>query len=123
MTIPVALVASVPVWHFPNVLVFNCGLCGESLLDGKLVGTDLFSEVVNLHPLVIIISVLIFGGLWGFWGRILRDSIGNARQSCDKCIAGLDRIKEIKRKLTKVSFFVLLISEYPEFRHNLLSLL
>jgi putative permease perM homolog len=28
----------------------------------------LFSEVVNLHPLVIIISVLIFGGLWGFWG-------------------------------------------------------
>ena len=26
----------VPVWHFPNVLVFNCGLCGESLLDGNL---------------------------------------------------------------------------------------
>nr|WP_041765981.1 AI-2E family transporter [Psychromonas ingrahamii] len=25
-------------------------------------------EAVNLHPVVIIISVLIFGGLWGFWG-------------------------------------------------------
>ncbi|EJV0852291.1 AI-2E family transporter, partial [Salmonella enterica] len=22
----------------------------------------------NLHPLVIILSVVIFGGLWGFWG-------------------------------------------------------
>jgi len=28
----------------------------------------LFSEAVNLHPLIIIIAVLIFGGLWGFWG-------------------------------------------------------
>ena len=26
------------------------------------------SEAVNLHPLVIILSVVIFGGLWGFWG-------------------------------------------------------
>ena len=29
----------VPVWHFPNVLVFNCGLCGESTSRWKLVGT------------------------------------------------------------------------------------
>jgi len=28
----------VPVWHFPNVLVFNCGLCGESTSRWKLVG-------------------------------------------------------------------------------------
>jgi len=28
----------------------------------------LFSEAVNLHPIVIILSVVIFGGLWGFWG-------------------------------------------------------
>jgi len=28
----------------------------------------LFSEVVNLHPLAIIISVLFFGGLFGLWG-------------------------------------------------------
>mgnify|MGYP000297296805 CR=1 FL=1 len=59
--------------------------------------------------------------IMGILGRILRDSIGNARQSCDKCIAGLDRIKTIKRKLTKLSFFVLLIFGYPEFRHSLLS--
>ncbi|WP_234920421.1 AI-2E family transporter, partial [Aeromonas veronii] len=23
---------------------------------------------VNLHPVAIIIAVLVFGGLWGFWG-------------------------------------------------------
>ncbi|MDU7945661.1 MAG: AI-2E family transporter, partial [Haemophilus parainfluenzae] len=40
----------------------------SQLLDGNLLVPYLFSEVVNLHPLVIIISVLIFGGLWGFWG-------------------------------------------------------
>jgi putative permease len=28
----------------------------------------LFSDVVNLHPIAIIASVLVFGGLWGFWG-------------------------------------------------------
>jgi putative permease len=28
----------------------------------------LFSEVVNLHPVAIILAILVFGGLWGFWG-------------------------------------------------------
>ncbi len=37
----------------------------------------LFSEAVNLHPLVIILSVVIFGGLWGFLG-CFRHSIGDA---------------------------------------------
>ncbi|PHM51392.1 AI-2E family transporter [Xenorhabdus sp. KK7.4] len=37
-------------------------------LDGNLLVPILFSEAVNLHPLIIIISVIIFGGLWGFWG-------------------------------------------------------
>ncbi|MCP1440119.1 putative permease [Erwinia persicina] len=37
-------------------------------LDGNILVPVLFSEAVNLHPLVIILSVVIFGGLWGFWG-------------------------------------------------------
>ncbi|CAQ83884.1 MULTISPECIES: AI-2E family transporter [Photorhabdus] len=37
-------------------------------LDGNLLVPILFSEAVNLHPLVIILSVITFGGLWGFWG-------------------------------------------------------
>jgi putative permease len=37
-------------------------------LDGNLLVPLLFSEVVNLHPVAIIVSILVFGGLWGFWG-------------------------------------------------------
>ncbi len=28
----------------------------------------MFSEAVNLHPVAIIVAILVFGGLWGFWG-------------------------------------------------------
>ncbi len=38
------------------------------MLDGNVLVPLLFSEVVNLHPVVIIISVLFFGGIWGIWG-------------------------------------------------------
>jgi putative permease len=37
-------------------------------LDGNILVPLLFSEVVNLHPVGIIVAVLLFGGLWGFWG-------------------------------------------------------
>lgn len=37
-------------------------------LDANLLVPLLFSEAMNLHPIAIIIAVLVFGGLWGFWG-------------------------------------------------------
>ncbi|MES2142360.1 MAG: AI-2E family transporter [Pseudomonadota bacterium] len=37
-------------------------------LDGNVLVPFLFSEAVDLHPVTIIIAVLIFGGLLGFWG-------------------------------------------------------
>ncbi|CAH0534180.1 Putative transport protein [Vibrio stylophorae] len=37
-------------------------------LDGNVLVPVLFSEAVNLHPVWIIVAVLVFGGLWGFWG-------------------------------------------------------
>lgn len=37
-------------------------------LDGNVLVPLLFSEAVNLHPVVIITAVLLFGGIWGFWG-------------------------------------------------------
>ncbi|APS56886.1 AI-2E family transporter [Piscirickettsia salmonis] len=37
-------------------------------LDGNVLVPLLFSEAVNLHPVAIIVAVLFFGGLWGFWG-------------------------------------------------------
>ena len=37
-------------------------------LDGNVLVPLLFSEVVDLHPITIIVAVLAFGGLWGVWG-------------------------------------------------------
>ncbi len=37
-------------------------------LDGNVLVPLLFSEVVNLHPVSIIVAILFFGGIWGFWG-------------------------------------------------------
>jgi putative permease len=38
------------------------------MLDGNVLVPLLFSEAVNLHPVSIIAAVLVFGGMWGFWG-------------------------------------------------------
>ncbi|MCH9691645.1 MAG: AI-2E family transporter [Gammaproteobacteria bacterium] len=38
------------------------------LIDGNVLVPLLFSETVNLHPVAIILAVLFFGGIWGFWG-------------------------------------------------------
>ncbi|WP_116964029.1 AI-2E family transporter [Fastidiosibacter lacustris] len=37
-------------------------------LDGNLLVPLLFSEALSLHPVAVIASVLVFGGIWGFWG-------------------------------------------------------
>lgn len=41
------------------------------MLDGVILVPVLFSEAVNLHAIAIIIAILFFGGLWGFWGVFL----------------------------------------------------
>ena len=38
------------------------------ILDGSVLAPILLSDVTSLHPVAIIFAILIFGGLWGFWG-------------------------------------------------------
>ena len=38
------------------------------ILDGNFLVPVLFSTRNNLHPVIIIIAVLFFNGIWGFWG-------------------------------------------------------
>jgi len=38
------------------------------VIDGNIIVPLMFSEAVNLHPVAIMIAVLFFGGVWGFWG-------------------------------------------------------
>ncbi len=66
---------------FPIAIIayFQWGLAAEfwwlllayqiiQLLDGNVLVPVLFSEVVELHPVAIIVSLVFFGGIWGFWG-------------------------------------------------------
>lgn len=39
-------------------------------LDGNLLAPLLLAGVVNIHPVAIITAVILFGGLWGFWGMV-----------------------------------------------------
>lgn len=68
VTIPIALVAYVQ-WGFDNQFIaVMIAYTIIQALDGNVLVPILFSEAVNLHPIAIILAVLVFGGLWGFWG-------------------------------------------------------
>lgn len=67
-TIPVALVAF---FQFGWSLEFGWVMLAYAIIqgvDGNVLVPVLFSEAVNLHPVAIIVAVLVFGGIWGFWG-------------------------------------------------------
>ena len=68
VTIPVAAVAFVQ-WGWSSEFYWLLGIYALiQALDGNVLVPLLFSEVVNLHPVAIIVAVLLFGGIWGFWG-------------------------------------------------------
>ena len=68
VTLPVALVGYIQ-WGFGSEMITAViAYLILQALDGNLLVPLLFSEVVNLHPNAIIIAVLVFGGIWGFWG-------------------------------------------------------
>lgn len=68
VTIPVAMLAYFQWGISPEFwsLIVAYGIIQG--VDGNVIVPLLFSEVVDLHPVAIIVAVLIFGGLWGFWG-------------------------------------------------------
>ena len=68
VTIPVALVAILQWGWTLNTLYLLLAYLIIQILDGNLLVPIVFSEAVSLSPLVIILAVIIFGGLWGFWG-------------------------------------------------------
>ncbi|MGD8176989.1 AI-2E family transporter [Marinimicrobium sp. ARAG 43.8] len=67
-TIPVALVGLFQWGWGPEFVYLLLAYGVLQALDGNVLVPLLFSEAVNLHPVAIILAVLVFGGLWGFWG-------------------------------------------------------
>jgi putative permease len=68
ITFPVALVAYIQFGMTSDFGIIMVAYAIIQALDGNVVVPLLFSEVVDLHPVAIIVGVLVFGGLWGFWG-------------------------------------------------------
>lgn len=68
VTVPIAIVGLMQ-WgfslHFTYLMIVYAVII---TLDGNLLVPLLFSGAMDLHPIVIILFVLVFGGIWGFWG-------------------------------------------------------
>lgn len=68
MFLPISIVAitqgNLPM--HPGWVILAYGII--QLLDGNVLAPLLLSEVTNLHPIAIIAAILLFGGIWGFWG-------------------------------------------------------
>ena len=68
MFLPVALIAFFQ-WGWGADMVYALiAYAAIQLFDGNILAPLLLSGVVNLHPVAIIISLLLFGGVWGVWG-------------------------------------------------------
>ncbi len=68
VTIPVTLIAWFQWGWSPSFIWLTVSYLVIQALDGNVLVPLLFSEVVDLHPVAIIVAILIFGGVWGFWG-------------------------------------------------------
>lgn len=68
VTFPVALVAYAQ-WGLSSEFAWAMIVYAIiQALDGNVLAPLLLGEAVSLHPLAVIVAILFFGGLWGFWG-------------------------------------------------------
>ena len=68
VTIPVVVVSLLQWGWSSQFLYLMIAYAVIIAVDGNLLVPLLFSEVISLNPVAIVIAVLFFGGLWGFWG-------------------------------------------------------
>jgi len=68
VTVPVGLIAYFQFGFGSEFLWIMAAYGVIQALDGNVLVPLLFSEAVNLHPVAIIVAILVFGGIWGFWG-------------------------------------------------------
>ncbi|MFO7963350.1 MAG: AI-2E family transporter [Desulfobacterales bacterium] len=68
VTIPIALVAYFQWGWGPDMMWVLAAYAVIQVIDGNILAPLLLSESVNIHPIAVIASILLFGGLWGFWG-------------------------------------------------------
>lgn len=68
VTIPIVVVGLIQ-WGWSEHFLYLISVYALIvILDANILVPILFAEVMNLHPLAIILGVLFFGSFWGFWG-------------------------------------------------------
>ena len=68
VTVPVIMVSLFQFGWSSHFLWVMIAYTVVQAIDGYVLVPLLFSEVNNLHPVVIIVAVLVFGSIWGLWG-------------------------------------------------------
>ncbi len=98
VTIPVALIAFFQ-WGWTADFAWLMLAYGIiQALDGNVIVPLLFSEVVNLHPVAIIVAILFFGGLWGFWGIFFAIPLGTLVSSVIRAWPSIPSVPEKEEK-------------------------
>ena len=68
VTIPIVAVAFFQWGWSPEFFWLIVAYAVTQIIDGNIIVPLLFSEAMDMHPVVIILAILVFGGLWGLWG-------------------------------------------------------
>ena len=71
VTIPVILIGLFQWGLDSSFYIYFVSYILIQALDGNVLMPLLLGREVKLHPVLIITAVLIFGGIWGFWGLLL----------------------------------------------------
>jgi putative permease len=101
ITFPIAFVAYFQWgwgWNFGQVMIAYAIL---QALDGNVLVPLLFSEALNLHPVAIIVAILVFGGLWGFWGIFFAIPLATVVQAVLKAWPRVTDAEETEEKLNE----------------------
>ena len=94
VTIPVALIAFSQ-WGVTSEFGYLMrAYAFIQFFDGNLLVPLLFSEVVNLHPIAIIVAVVFFGSLWGIWGVFFAIPLATLIQAIIKAWPSHETISE-----------------------------
>ncbi len=94
MTLPVAVIAYFQ-WGMGSELAYAAGAyIIIQLLDGNILAPLLLSEVVNMHPVAIIVAILVFGGTFGFWGIVFAIPLATLVQAIIKAWFARNRANE-----------------------------
>jgi len=88
VTIPVVLLSFFQ-WGMSDATLYALIAYGVvQALDANLLVPWLFSEVVNIHPIAIVVAILVFGSLWGVLGIFIAIPMAALVQSVLQVIMG-----------------------------------